>query len=229
MPTVNHATRIITSKLVYFGPGRSGKSSNLNYLYSALPAEEIGELTSFATRRDRTLEFEYTPTDLGAVGPYQMRFEICTVPGQSYFHAAREDVLKGADGIAFIADSRLTSLDENISCLQDLHTILAAQGVSGRSLPFVFQYNKQNLPADEIATIGELSAALNFRHAPEYGANARQGDGVIETLRSLGTQLLKHLGVATASESKLKSTEIDFDNMNFEMEHFQTPRNEAAA
>ncbi|MEP6763677.1 MAG: GTPase domain-containing protein [Gemmatimonadaceae bacterium] len=229
MPIVNHATRVITCKLVYYGPGGSGKTSNLTHLYSALPAGEIGELRSYSTRRERTLTFEYTPTDLGSIGPYQMRFEICTTPGQSQLQAAREQMLKGADGIAFIADSRLSALDENITSLRDLHNILGAQGVSARSLPFVFQYNKQNFPPDDIATIGELSAALNFRHAPEFGADAKGGDGVVETLRSLGTQLLRRLGVGDVANEAAASTEIDFENLDFEMEKFQSPQSEAAA
>ena len=227
MPIVNHTTRIITCKLVYYGPGGSGKSSNLTHLYGSLPAHETGELTSFANRRERSLKFEYMPAGLGSVGPYQVQFEICTAPGQSNYQASRESLINGADGIAFIADSRIDSLDGNLSCLRDLHATLVAQGVSSQSLPFVFQYNKQNLPADEIATVQELSAALNVRNLPAFAANAVSGEGVIETLQSLATQLLRHLGAASGATAPV--AEIDFDNLDFEMEHVETPHTRAAA
>lgn len=194
MPLVDHATRLITCKLVYYGPGRSGKTSNLTYLHSALPGEQVGELTSLATRRDRTLFFDYMPIDLGTVGAYTVRFQLYTVPGQPYYRAIRQLVLQGADGVAFVADSQRQCLEANLQSLQDLHEALASHGVSARSLPFVFQYNKQDLPSDQIVSVGELSQALNFRGAPEFAANAVKGEGVFDTLRSLGLQVLRRLG-----------------------------------
>ena len=203
MPIVDHATRLITCKLVYYGPGRAGKTTNLSYLHSALPGNQVGSLTSLSTRRDRTLFFDYVPIELGTIGAYRVRFQLYTVPGQSHNRAARQLVLQGADGIAFVADSRRDCLEENLVSLQDLHLNLADQRVSPRSLPFVFQYNKRDLPADEILRIDELSAALNFRNAPEFAANAFDGTGVFDTLRALGLQVVRRLGARGVVQPEL--------------------------
>jgi mutual gliding-motility protein MglA len=194
MPIVDHATRLITCKLVYCGPGRSGKTTNLSYLHTALPGEQVGHLTSLATRRDRTLFFDYMPVDLGKVGAYNVRFQLYTVPGQPYYKAIRQLVLQGADGVAFVADSQRHRWDDNLESLQDMHANLAEHGVDARSLPMVLQYNKQDLPESLVASVSELSAALNFRDRPEFAADALRGQGVFDTLRSLGTQVLRRLG-----------------------------------
>ena len=194
MPIVDHATRLITCKLVYYGPGRSGKTTNLTYLHSALPSGQVGSLTSLATQRDRTLFFDYLPVDLGTVGAYRVRFQLYTVPGQPYYRAIRQLVLQGADGVAFIADSQRHRWDDNTESMQDLHANLAEHGVDARSLPMVMQYNKQDLPESLAATVPELSAALNFRSVPEFPADALQGNGVFDTLRSLGMRVLRRLG-----------------------------------
>ena len=194
MPIVDHATRLITCKLVYYGPGRSGKTTNLTYLHSALPSTQVGELTSLATRRDRTLFFDYLPIDLGTVGAYRVRFQLYTVPGQPYYRAIRQLVLQGADGIAFVADSQHHRWEDNLECLQDMHANLAEHGVDARDLPIVMQYNKQDLPASLAASVAELSVALNFRGVPEFAGDALHGPGVFDTLRSLGMRVLKRLG-----------------------------------
>ncbi len=194
MPIVDHATRLITCKLVFCGPGRSGKTTNLSYLHSALPGEQVGHLTSLATRRDRTLFFDYMPVDLGTVGAYKVRFQLYTVPGQPYYKAIRQLVLQGADGVAFVADSQRHRWDDNIESLQDMHVNLAEHGVDARSLPMVLQYNKQDLPESLVASVSELSASLNFRARPEFAADALRGRGVFDTLRSLGVQVLRRLG-----------------------------------
>ena len=194
MPIVDHATRLITCKLVYYGPGRSGKTTNLTYLHSALPSGQTGALTSLATQRDRTLFFDYLPVDLGTVGEYRVRFQLYTVPGQPYYRAIRQLVLQGADGVAFVADSQRHRWDDNTESMQDLHANLAEHGVDARSLPMVLQYNKQDLPESLAATVAELSAALNFRGIPEFSADALQGDGVFDTLRCLGMRVLRRLG-----------------------------------
>ena len=195
MPIVDHATRLITCKLVYCGPGYSGKTTNLSYLHASLPADEVGSFTSVSTRRDRTLCFDYTPVELRAVGAYHVRFQLYTVPGISHNRAVRELVLQSADGIVFVADSRRDRLEENLESLQDLHRTLADQSVSARSLPFVFQYNKQDLPAEEILSAEQLSVFLNFRSAPEFAASASDGTGVLDTLRALGIDVLRRMGV----------------------------------
>jgi len=194
MPIVDHATRLITCKLVYYGPGRSGKTTNLTYLHAALPSGQVGTLTSLATRRDRTLFFDYLPVDLGTVGAYQVRFQLYTVPGQPYYKAIRQLVLQGADGVAFVADSQRHRWDDNIESLQDMHANLAEHGVDARVLPVVMQYNKQDLPLSLSASVADLSAALNFRAVPEFAADALSGTGVFATLRALGRTVLRRLG-----------------------------------
>lgn len=199
MPIVDHATRLITCKLVYYGPGRSGKTTNLTYLHSALPGEQVGSLTSLATRRDRTLFFDYLPVDLGTVGAYKVRFQLYTVPGQPYYRAIRQLVLQGADGVAFVADSQRHRWEDNIDSMQDLHANLAEHGIDARVLPMVLQYNKQDLPASLAASVDELSIALNFRAVPEFAADAPRGIGVFDTLRSLGMRVLRRLGAEDAA------------------------------
>ncbi len=199
MPIVDHATRVITCKLVYYGPARSGKTTNLTYLHSALPEQQVGKLTSLATRRDRTLFFDYLPVDLGTVGAYKVRFQLYTVPGQPYYRTIRQLVLQGADGIAFVADSQRHRWEDNIDSMQDLHANLAEHGVDARTLPVVIQYNKQDLPPSLAATVDELSVALNFRGVPEFSADATRGLGVFDTLRSLGMRVLRQLGTEDAA------------------------------
>ncbi|WP_373062099.1 ATP/GTP-binding protein [Gemmatimonas sp.] len=201
MPIVDHATRLITCKLVYYGPGRSGKTTNLTYLHSALPGTQVGELTSLATRRDRTLFFDYLPVDLGTVGAYRVRFQLYTVPGQPYYRAIRQLVLQGADGIAFVADSQRHRWDDNLESLQDMHANLAEHGVDARDLPIVMQYNKQDLPVSLAASVAELSVALNFRGVPEFAGDALHGPGVFDTLRSLGMRVLRRLGADEGTET----------------------------
>jgi len=191
--------RLITCKLVYYGPGRSGKTTNLTYLHSALPDEQVGSLTSLATRRDRTLFFDYLPVDLGTVGAYRVRFQLYTVPGQPYYRAIRQLVLQGADGVVFVADSQRHRWEDNIDSMQDLHANLAEHGIDARVLPMVIQYNKQDLPPSLAASVEELSVALNFRAVPEFAADAPHGTGVFDTLRSLGMRVLRRLGAEDAA------------------------------
>ena len=201
MPIVDHAARLITCKLVYYGPGRSGKTTNLTYLHSALPKSQVGSLTSLATRCDRTLFFDYMPLELGTVGSYRVRFQLYTVPGQPYYRAIRQLVLPAADGVAFIADSQRHRWDDNIESLQDMHANLAEHGVQVRALPMVMQYNKRDLPASLLASVPEMSEALNFRSVPEFPADAISGQGVFDTLRALGGTVLRRLGAARPTPS----------------------------
>lgn len=196
MPIVDHARRLITCKLVYYGPGRAGKTTNLVHLHGSLPASQVGHFTSLSTRRDQTLFFDYMPVELGTVGAYRIRFQLYTFPGESQNRSVRELVLQGADGVVFVVDSQQDRLFQNEASLQDLHENLAASGISARELPFVFQYNKQDLEPNEILTTKSLSEALNFRGAPEFSASAIAGIGVFESLRSVGLQVLQRLGAS---------------------------------
>src|SRR5919112_6130965 len=150
MPLVNYVTREITCKIVYYGPGRSGKTTNLRCIHERLPADRAGRMVSLATDGDRTLFFDFLPVDLGVVAGFTTRFQLYTVPGQSYYAATRRLVLQGADGVVFVADSRRRQQEENLASFQDLHEQLAAHGVDPRAMPMVLQYNKQDLPRELI-------------------------------------------------------------------------------
>ena len=193
MSLVNYQTREITCKIVYYGPGRSGKTTNLHTIYGQVPEDRKGKMVSLATQTDRTLFFDFLPLDLGSISGFSTRFQLYTVPGQVYYHATRKLVLQGADGVVFVADSQARQLQENIESFQDLHANLSEQGVEPRSIPLVIQYNKQDLPRDLILTTTELCDAINFREVPEFPADALHGPGVFETLRGISELVLKRL------------------------------------
>jgi len=190
---VNYSTREITCKIVYYGPGRSGKTTNLHYIYGQVPSERKGTMVSLATQTDRTLFFDFLPLDLGTISGYTTRIQLYTVPGQVYYQTTRRLVLQGADGIVFVADSQARQLEENVESLQDLHANLAEQGIDAREVPLVMQYNKQNLPSDLILDAVTLDDALNFRGVPAFAADALHGTGVFETLRGISELVLKRL------------------------------------
>src|SRR6201999_4498671 len=160
MSLVNFTTREITCKIVYYGPGRSGKTTNLQYIYGRGPEARRGRMVSLATQTDRTLFFDFLPLDLGTISGFTTKFQLYTVPGQVYYQTTRKLVLQGADGVVFVADSQARQLDENIESFQDLHANLAEQAVEARTVPLVIQYNKQDLPQELILSPGELSDAL---------------------------------------------------------------------
>jgi hypothetical protein len=190
---VNYATREITCKIVYYGPGRSGKTTNLHYIYGQVPGDRKGQMVSLATQTDRTLFFDFLPIDLGSISGFTTRFQLYTVPGQVYYRTTRKLVLQGADGVVFVADSQARQLDENIESMQDLHANLAEQGVDVRAMPLVIQYNKQDLPPEIVTPVTELDEALNFRGVPSFTADALHGPGVFETLRGISEQVLRRL------------------------------------
>jgi signal recognition particle receptor subunit beta len=194
MPVVNYASRELTCKIVYYGPGRSGKTTNLHYVYDRTPEERRGSMVSLATHNERTLFFDFLPLDLGRISGFATKFQLYTVPGQIYYRSTRKLVLQGADGVVFVADSQRRQLDENVQSLRDMHEVLAEQGVDVRSLPFVLQYNKQDLPPELLLTPHELDEALNFRGAPSFAADALARTGVFETLRHVSHLVLQRLG-----------------------------------
>ena len=193
MSLVNYATREITCKIVYYGPGRSGKTTNLHYIYGQVPGDRKGQMVSLATQTDRTLFFDFLPIDLGTISGFSTRFHLYTVPGQVYYATTRKLVLQGADGVVFVADSQTRQLEENIESFQDLHANLADQGVDTRTMPLVIQYNKQDLPPDMVMSVQELDDQLNFRGVPSFAADALHGPGVFETLRAISEQVLRRL------------------------------------
>ena len=199
MSLVNYATREITCKIVYYGPGRSGKTTNLHYIYSQVPEDRKGKMVSLATQTDRTLFFDFLPLDLGQISGFTTKFQLYTVPGQVYYQTTRKLVLQGADGIVFVADSQARQLQENIESMQDLHANLAEQGMDAQQVPLLIQYNKQDLPSDLILSVPELEDALNFWDVPHHAADALHGHGVFETLRGISELVLKKLSAGAGS------------------------------
>jgi len=190
---VNFTTREITCKIVYYGPGRSGKTTNLHYIYGRVPDSRRGRMVSLATQTDRTLFFDFLPIDLGQISGFTTRFQLYTVPGQVYYNATRRLVLQGADGVVFVGDSQARQLDENLESLQNLQANLLEHGVDIRTLPLALQYNKQDLPRELILQPIELDDALNFRGVPSFPADALHGNGVFETLKTITELVLRRL------------------------------------
>jgi signal recognition particle receptor subunit beta len=191
MSLVNHATREITCKIVYYGPGRSGKTSNLQYVHGNVPDERKGQMVSLATETDRTLFFDFLPLDLGSVAGYRTRLQLYTVPGQVYYNATRKLVLRGADGVVFVADSQREQAEENVESFRNLYENLLEHGFELRELPLALQYNKRDLPG--VMSLEEMEELLNFRGLPAYSAVAVTGEGVFDTLRGISELVLRSL------------------------------------
>ena len=191
MSLVNYATREITCKIVYYGPGRSGKTTNLQYIHGRVPWDRKGEMVSLATEADRTLFFDFLPLELGQISGFTTRFQLYTVPGQVYYNATRRLVLQGADGVVFVADSQKSQLDADIESFRNLHENLLEHGIDIRDIPVVIQYNKRDLP--NVFSIEQLEEELNFRNVPSHPASALLGEGVFDTLRSASEAVLKKL------------------------------------
>lgn len=199
MSLVNYSTREITCKIVYYGPGRSGKTTNLQYVHASVPEDRKGGMVSLATETDRTLFFDFLPLDLGSISGFRTRLQLYTVPGQVYYNATRKLVLRGADGVVFVADSQREQLRENLESLRNLHENLLEQGLDIREIPLVLQYNKQDLPGG--VSRAELDDMLNFRGMPSYAAAAVSGHGVFATLRGVSDLVLKALSRRLRAET----------------------------
>ena len=191
MSLVNYSTREITCKIVYYGPGRSGKTCNLQYIHAFVPEERKGPMVSLATETDRTLFFDFLPLDLGSISGFRTRIQLYTVPGQVYYNATRKLVLRGADGVVFVADSQREQFNENIESLRNLHENLLEENINVRDFPMVLQYNKRDLPG--VVSIEELDDALNYRGVPAFPAATISGEGVFETLKSVSQLVLQSL------------------------------------
>jgi mutual gliding-motility protein MglA len=194
MALINHRAREIHFKIVYYGPGLGGKTTNLKRLHDRLPPERRGRLISIATDHERTLFFDFLPIDLGQVNGFTTRFHLYTVPGQVYYRLSRRAVLQGLDGIVFVADSHPAREDANRESLADLGTHLVTLGLPPdqlRRLPWVFQYNKRDVAA--AVPVERLRASLNPGGAPEFETVASQGKGVAETLRAICKAVLARL------------------------------------
>jgi mutual gliding-motility protein MglA len=191
MSLVNYSTREITCKIVYYGPGRSGKTSNLQYVHAFVPDDRKGPMVSLATETDRTLFFDFLPLDLGTISGFRTRMQLYTVPGQVYYNATRKLVLRGADGVVFVADSQREQYDENIESLRNLHENLLEEDIDVHTFPTVLQYNKRDLPG--VVPIAALDDELNFRSRPSFPAAAVTGDGVFDTLKAVSHLVLQNL------------------------------------
>jgi len=183
MVSINYATREVSCKVVYYGPGLSGKTTNLQYVHHKVPPETKGKLISLATDADRTLYFDFLPINIGAINGFAAKFQLYTVPGQVYYNATRKLVLRGTDGIVFVADSQPDKMDENIESLNNLKENLAEYGYKLEEMPFVIQYNKQDLPG--VLSQEEMHKALNTGQWPEFCASATAGFGVFDTLKCI--------------------------------------------
>jgi len=192
MSMINYASREINCKLVYYGPGLGGKTTNIEYVYNKVQPETRGKLISLATEQERTLFFDFLPVDLGSIRGFKTRFHLYTVPGQVYYNASRRLILKGVDGVVFVADSQPERMDANIASMQNLYENLAEYGYDPATLPLVIQYNKRDIPS--AVPVEELRAQLNPDELPEYEAVAISGDGVFDTLKVVSKLVLKTLG-----------------------------------
>jgi signal recognition particle receptor subunit beta len=186
---VSYSGKEINAKLVYYGAGLSGKTTNLEAIYEAVPDTSRGKMVSMKTQSDRTLFFDLLPLDLGEIMGFKTRFLLYTVPGQVFYNATRKLVLKGADALVFVADSEVGKMEENKESLANLRTNLAEYGLTLDSIPWVIQYNKRDLP--NVYTVDELNAELNPGGAPFFEAVASEGRGVFETFRGVSHLLME--------------------------------------
>lgn len=224
MSMINYASREINCKLVYYGPGLGGKTTNLEHVYQKVAPTSRGKMISLATETERTLFFDFLPVDLGTIRGFKVKFHLYTVPGQVYYNASRKLILKGVDGVVFVADSQIERMEANIEAMQNLYDNMAQHGYDLTRIPFVVQYNKRDLP--NAAPINELQAALNpgwpvedpqkqrptpdpFRsgeyivqqqdgqwieRSPYFEAVAMTGEGVFDTLKAVSKLVVKTLG-----------------------------------
>lgn len=189
MVLFNYALKELTAKIVYYGPGLSGKTSNLQYIYEELPIKNKGRMLTLATETDRTLYFDFLPVDAGVVRGIKTRVQLYTVPGQVFYNATRRMVLKGADGVVFVADSQKSMVEANLESFENLRENLKAHDLKVEEMPLVLQFNKRDLK--EICTLEEMNDSLNPMNGPFYEAVAKDGVGVEETLQAISGLVLK--------------------------------------
>ncbi|HVI02594.1 MAG TPA: GTPase domain-containing protein [Enhygromyxa sp.] len=191
MSFINYSAREINCKLVYYGPGLCGKTTNLQFIYNKTRPESKGKMISLATETERTLFFDFLPLSLGEIRGFKTRFHLYTVPGQVFYDASRKLILKGVDGVCFVADSQLERMEANIESLDNLRFNLEEQGYDLDKIPYVIQYNKRDLPS--AVPLDELRRTLNTNGVPDFEASAVTGEGVFDTLKALAKQVLTEL------------------------------------
>ena len=191
MSFINYSSREINCKIVYYGPGLCGKTTNLQYVYARTSPEAKGKMISLATETERTLFFDFLPLSLGEIRGFKTRFHLYTVPGQVFYDASRKLILKGVDGVVFVADSQIERMEANLESVENLRVNLGEQGYDLNRIPYVVQYNKRDLPS--VATIEELQRLVNPRGVPEFQAVAPTGVGVFDTLKAVAKLVLTEL------------------------------------
>lgn len=196
MSSINFATREISCKIVYYGPGLSGKTTNLQVIHQKIPREKKTEMVSLATEGERTLYFDFLPLNLGDIKGFKTKFQLYTVPGQVYYNSTRKLVLRGVDGVVFVADSQRSRMAENLESLQNLRQNLIDNGLDLDALPFVLQYNKRDM--ENVFTLDELNAQLNSfksQPVPWFPATAHNGKGVVTTLKSIAMLVIENFNL----------------------------------
>jgi mutual gliding-motility protein MglA len=191
MSFINYSSREINCKIVYYGPGLCGKTTNLQYIYNKTNPEAKGKMISLATETERTLFFDFLPLSLGEIRGFRTRFHLYTVPGQVFYDASRKLILKGVDGVVFVGDSQMERMEANIESLDNLRTNLAEQGYDLDKLPYVVQYNKRDLP--NASPLTELEETLNPTKVQSFEAVAPKGIGVFDTLKAVAKLVLTEL------------------------------------
>jgi signal recognition particle receptor subunit beta len=185
---LNYSTREINFKIVYYGPGLSGKTTNIKYIYEKVKNDNKGKLVSLATETERTLFFDFFPLDLGTIKDYKVRFHLYTVPGQIYYSASRKLILRGVDGLVFVADSQNERFEANIESIQDMLENLADYKIDFATIPYILQLNKRDLP--NVTPANELIAALRKKNEPVLESVASRGYGVVETLKAISKLIM---------------------------------------
>lgn len=191
MTFINYASREINCKIVYYGPGLGGKTTNLQYIYESVNAESKGKLISLATEADRTLFFDFLPVDFGNIQGFKVRFHLYTVPGQVFYDASRKLILRGVDGVVFVADSQEERMDANVESLNNLIENLKERGYDIMKIPYILQLNKRDL--SNIVSADQLKKELMIKNEPVFEAVATKGTNVLETLESVSKQILYEL------------------------------------
>jgi mutual gliding-motility protein MglA len=188
---INYATKEINCKVIYYGPGFSGKTTNVQFIYEHTQQEQRGKLVTLSTENERTLFFDFLPLAIGDIRGYKTRFHLYTIPGQTFYEVSRQFILKGVDGIVFVADSQAERMEANIESFESLEKSLERQGYDFNKLPVVFQYNKRDMPG--VVTLRELESTFNPMRRPYFEAVASRGQGVMETLQSISQAVIREL------------------------------------
>jgi signal recognition particle receptor subunit beta len=191
MSFINYSSREINCKIVFYGPGLCGKTTNLQWIYKKTNPDSKGKMISLATETERTLFFDFLPLALGEIRGFKTRFHLYTVPGQVFYDASRKLILKGVDGVVFVADSQIERMEANIESIENLRINLAEQGYDLNKVPFVIQYNKRDLPT--VVSVEEMRTALNQRSVPDFEAVATEGTGVFDTLKAIAKLVIMEL------------------------------------